>query len=317
MANPTGTRTGAFTGRAVVVPAFGGPEVLELREVPQPQAGPGQLRVRVRAAGLNPMDWLIVGDEALGAGFGVKPPTGFGYDLAGVVDQVGDRVSGFAVGDRVFGGAMSRAVADYAVLDPGADQVLHTPDGVDDVTAAVLCVAGGTASAALDAAGVTAGDTVLIGGAGGGVGVFAVQLARIAGARVLGTASKGSFDFVRDLGAEPVEYGDGLAERVRVLAPEGLTAAVDLFGTETASVALELGVPAGRVSTIAAADSDLPVQATGGVNAAPDAVERIAALVAEGRMAVPIAARYPLDQVQDAVRFQAGRHARGKVVIAL
>jgi len=305
------------TSRAVVARAFGGPEVLEVRQVQTPDAGPNRLRVRVAAAGLNPMDWLVVADEALGAAFGVAPPTGFGYDFAGVVDQVGGDVSGFAVGDRVFGGVMSRAVADYVLLDPAADQVLHTPDAVDDVTAATLAVAGATAAAALAAASVGAGDTVLIGGAGGGVGVFAVQLARLAGARVIGTASEASFDFLHGLGAEPVRYGAGLADRVRDLVPERVTAAVDLFGTETAYAALELGVPAERVSTIAARDPALTANAVGGVDAAPGTLEHIADLVAAGRLVVPIAARYPVEDIRDAVTFQAGRHARGKVVIAL
>jgi len=197
MSTTTTTTDNQPTSRAVRVGTFGGPEVLEVRQVTPPQAGPGRLRVRVAAAGLNPMDWLIVADEALGSAFGVEPPTGFGYDFAGVVDQVGENVSGFALGDRVFGGAMSRAVADHVLLDPAADQVLHTPDAVDDVTAATLAVAGATAAAALAVAGVSAGDTVLVGGAGGGVGVFAVQLARLAGARVIGTASEASFDFLR------------------------------------------------------------------------------------------------------------------------
>ena len=300
-----------------MVESLGGPEVLTVREVAEPHADPGQLRVRVSAAGLNPMDWAIIADEESAAAFGVRPPTGFGYDFAGVVDEVGEEATGFAAGDRVFGGAMSRAVADYALVDPAQDEVLRIPDGVDDVTAATLDVAGRTASAALSAIGLRDGDTVLIGGAAGGVGVFAVQLARLTGARVLGTASEGSFGFVRSLGAEPVQYGDGLAERIRAVAPDGITAAADLFGTETAYAALELGVPAERVSTIASRDPDLTAKATGGINAEPGALEHIAALIAEGRFTVPIAARYPIEQIRDAVTFQAARHARGKVVIAL
>ncbi len=306
-----------FVSRAVVVESFGGPEVLAMRDVAEPHAGPGQLRVRVTAAGLNPMDWLIISDEGLASAFGVRPPTGFGYDFAGVVDEIGEGVTGFAAGDRVFGGAMSRAVADYVVVDPSQDEVLPIPDGVDDVTAGTLAVAGRTAAAALAAIGLRDGDTVLIGGAAGGVGSFAVQLARLAGARVLGTASEGSFDFVRSLGAEPIRYGDGLAARVRAATPDGITAAADLFGTETAYAALALGVPAERVSTIAARDPNLTAKAVGGIDAAPGALAHISALVAEGRLTVPIAAQYPIEQIRDAVTFQATRHARGKVVITL
>jgi len=288
-----------------------------VRDVAEPHAGPGRLRVRVTAAGLNPMDWLVIADEELGSAFGVRPMTGFGYDYAGVVDEIGAGVNGFSAGDRVFGGAMSRAVAEYVVLDPSHDEVLPIPDGVDDLTAGALAVAGRTASAALAAIGVTDGDTVLIGGAAGGVGVFAIQLAKLAGARVFGTASEGSFDFVRSLGAQPIRYGDGLTERVRVAAPDGITAAADLFGTETAYTALELGVPAERVSTIAARDPNLTAKAVGGIDAEPGALARIAALIAQGRLTVPIAAQYPLEQIRDAVTFQATRHARGKVVITL
>jgi NADPH:quinone reductase-like Zn-dependent oxidoreductase len=304
--------------KAVVLESFGGPEVLEVREVPEPQAGPGQLRVKVTAAGLNPMDWMLVASEQLAGAFGVTLPAGFGYDYAGVVDQVGEGVTGFAAGDRVYGGALGRAVAGHAVVDPA--EAHHTPAGVDDVTASTLAIAATTAEAALTAISAGPGDTVLIGGAAGGVGVFAVQLARLAGARVIATASEGSFDFLRGLGAEPVAYGDGLAGRVRALAPDGITAATDLFGTETASVALDLGVPAARISTIAARDPELTaqgVQATGGANAAPGTLERVAGLIADGKLTVPVAATYPVAQVRDAVTVQAGRHVRGKIVVTL
>lgn len=309
----------AARSRAVRLDTFGGPEVLDIREVPAPQAGPGQVRARVAAAGLNPMDWFMTTDADTAARFGLSLPAGFGTDYAGVVDQVGDGVTGFAPGDRVFGGALSRAVADFVVVDPdggsAANEAHHTPDGVDDRTAATLTIAGRTASAAL--AVVTPGpdDTVLIGGAGGGVGVFAVQLARIAGARVIGTGSAASADFLRDLGAEPVAYGDGLADRVRALAPGGVTAALDLHGTETVHAARELGVPDGRICTIAGQVDG--VSAANGANAAPGALEEIARLVAAGRLRVPVAASFPVERIRSAVELQAGRHVRGKVVIDL
>jgi len=305
--------------RAVRLDSFGGPEVLDVREVPAPQAGPGQVRVRVTAAGLNPMDWIMTADADTAARFGLALPVGFGTDYAGVVDQVGDGVSGFAPGDRVFGGALSRAVADFVVVDAAggiaANEVHHTPDGVDDRTAATLTIAGRTASAALAAIGPGPDDTVLIGGAGGGVGVFAVQLARLAGARVIGTGSATSADYLRGLGAEPVAYGDGLADRVRALAPGGVTAALDLHGTETVHVARELGVPDSRICTIAAQVEG--VAAGNGANAAPGALEEIAGMVAAGRLRVPLAGVFPIEQIRRAVELQAGRHARGKVVIDL
>ncbi|MFF5675724.1 NADP-dependent oxidoreductase [Streptomyces hygroscopicus] len=305
--------------RAVRLDSFGGPEVMDIREVPAPRAGPGQVRVRVTAAGLNPMDWIMTADADTAARFGLSLPAGFGTDYAGVVDQAGDGVCGFAPGDRVFGSALSRAVADFVVIDPvggiAANEAHHTPDGVDDRTAATLAIAGRTASAALAVIDPGPDDTVLIGGAAGGVGVFAVQLARMAGARVIGTGSATSSDYLRDLGAEPVAYGDGLADRVRALAPGGVTAAIDLHGTETAYAARELGVPDGRICTIAAHIDG--VSTANGANAAPGALEEVARLAAAGRLRVPIAASFSVEQIRRAVRLQAGRHVHGKVVIDL
>jgi NADPH:quinone reductase-like Zn-dependent oxidoreductase len=313
-------KTSTTTSRAVQLESFGGPEVLNVREVPAPQAGPGQIRVRVTAAGLNPMDWFMTADADTATRFGLSLPSGFGTDYAGVVDQVGDGVTEFAAGDRVFGGALSRAVADYVVIDvagsiaAGSD-AHHTPDGVDDRTAATLAIAGSTAAAALAVVNLRPGDTLLISGAGGGVGVFAVQLARLAGARVIGTGSATSADALRALGAEPVAYGDGLVDRLRALAPAGVTAAIDLYGTDTMQAARELGVPDERITTIAAQVDG--ITSANGANAAPGAIEEIARLVATGQLRVPIAASFPVEQIRAAVELQAGRHVHGKVVVDL
>ncbi|MFI5953854.1 NADP-dependent oxidoreductase [Cryptosporangium sp. NPDC051539] len=308
------------TSRAVRLESFGGPEVLHVREVPAPQAGPGQIRVRVTAAGLNPMDWFMTSDADTATRFGLSLPSGFGTDYAGVVDQTGDGVTGFATGDRVFGGALSRAVADYVVIDvagsiaAGGD-AHHTPDGVDDRTAATLAIAGCTAAAALAVVGPGPGDTLLVGGAAGGVGVFTVQLARLAGARVIGTGSAASAEALRALGVEPVVYGDGLADRLRALAPDGITVAIDLYGADAVHAAREVGVPDERITTIAAQiDGITP---SNGANAAPGAVDEIARLVAAGRLRVPIAASFPVEQIRAAVELQAGRHVHGKVVVDL
>jgi NADPH:quinone reductase-like Zn-dependent oxidoreductase len=169
--------------RAVIYETFGGPGVLELREVPEPHAGPGEVRVRVKAAGLNPMDWGISSRPEAAARFGITVPSGFGSDFAGVIDEAGEGAAGFAAGDRVYGGALGRAAADFVVIStpPKApDALFHTPDGITDEVASTLPVAGLTA-AALAAIGLRPGDTVLIGGAAGGVGVFAVQLAALTG----------------------------------------------------------------------------------------------------------------------------------------
>ncbi|MGW4061807.1 NADP-dependent oxidoreductase [Amycolatopsis sp. NPDC004747] len=299
--------------RAVRLEKFGGPEMLEVQEVPAPQAGPGQLRVRVTAAGLNPMDWIMTADEETAARFGLTLPAGFGTDYAGVVDQVGAGVTGFTPGDRVFGSALSRAVADFVVVEASgeaANEAHHTPTEVDDRTAATLSIAGRTAAAALAVINPGPKDTILIGGAAGGVGVFAVQLARRAGARVLGTGSATSAEFLRELGAEPLTYGDGLAEAI---AAEGITAAIDLYGTETAQAAQKLGVPNTRICTIAAKLEGIP--GANGANAPANTSREIATLVAAGKIHIPIAATFPMTQIRTAAELQAKRHVHGKVVI--
>jgi NADPH:quinone reductase-like Zn-dependent oxidoreductase len=308
--------------RAVIYETFGGPEVLELREIPEPHPGPGEVRVRVTAAGLNPMDGGIVffgGD--LAAQFGISLPSGFGYDFAGVIDEVGVAAAGFSVGDRVFGGAMGKAVADFLVTktEPEAPDVLfHTPEGISDEVAATLPVAGTTAVAALEAIDLHSGDTVLVGGAAGGVGVFVVQLARLDGARVIGTASETTFDFLRQMGVEPVPYGSGLADRVRALAPQSVSAATDLFGTETVEAASALGVPPERISTIAAGPNPPGgVRATGGSEAGPVALDRITDAILLGDITVPIAATFPIEEIRAAVTLQGGRHVHGKIVVTL
>jgi NADPH:quinone reductase-like Zn-dependent oxidoreductase len=305
--------------RAVQLESFGGPEVLSVREVPAPTAGRGQLRVRVTAAGLNPMDWIMTADAETAGRFGLSLPTGFGTDYAGVVDQVGEGVSEFAVGDRVFGGALSRAVADYVVVEPqgsiaaGSD-AHHTPEGVEDRTAATLTIAGCTAAAALAVVNLGPEDTVLVGGAAGGVGVFTVQLARLAGARVLGSGSTKSAANLRSLGADPVTYGEELVKQVRALAPDGITAAIDLHGTDTVHAARELGVPDARITTIAGQVDG--IKSANGADAT-HAIDEIARLVSAGKVRVPIAATFPVEQIRAAVELQAGRHVHGKVVIDL
>ncbi|MEV6566886.1 NADP-dependent oxidoreductase [Streptomyces kronopolitis] len=304
--------------RVVRYRRFGGPEVLELQEMPEPYAAPDEVRVRVTAAGLNPMDWQITTKPDMAARFGITLPAGFGSDFAGVVDEVGTDATGFATGDRVYGAAIGRSVADFVLVKTPAATLWRTPEGVGDEVAGTLPVAGLTASAALAAIGLHAGDTVLIGGAAGGVGVFAAQLAKLAGARVLGTASEGTFGFLRGLGAEPVAYGPGLADRVRALAPEGITAATDLFGREAAEAALERGVAPERITVVADGPAPPPgVRTAGAVDADPGALQRITDAIRSGEITVPIAATFPVEQIREAVTMQAERHVHGKIVIAL
>ena len=256
--------------RAVVYETFGGPEVLELRDIPEPHAGPGEVRVRVTAAGLNPMDWGLASRPEAAAQFGITVPSGFGYDFAGVVDEADGGATGFAVGDRVYGGALGRAAADFVVVKTpatAAEALFHTPDGISDEVAgprrwpATPPSPRWRRSAAVR-------QHRLDRRRRGGVGVFAVQLAKLAGATVIGTTAPGTFEFLRQLGAEPVAYGAGLADRVRKLAPGGVTTATDLFGTETAETALALGVPPERISTVTAGPNPPGgVRPTGGIDA--------------------------------------------------
>ncbi|MFJ3792281.1 NADP-dependent oxidoreductase [Kitasatospora sp. NPDC090091] len=304
--------------RAVRYRRFGGPEVLEVQEIPEPHAAPDEVRVRVTAAGLNPMDWQITTQPDMAARFGITLPAGFGSDFAGVVDEVGADATGFAIGDRVHGAAIGRSVADFVLVRTPAATLWPTPEGVGDEVAATLPVSGLTAAAAIAAIGLRTGDTVLIGGAAGGVGVFAVQLAKLAGARVLGTASEGTFGFLRGLGAEPVAYGPGLADRVRALAPEGITAAADLFGREAAETALELGLAPERICVVADGSAPPPgVRKVGALDADPGALGRIADAIRSGGITVPIAATFPVERIREAVTTQAERHVHGKIVIAL
>jgi NADPH:quinone reductase-like Zn-dependent oxidoreductase len=307
--------------RAVIYEKYGGPEVLELRDVPEPHAGAGEIRIRVAAVGLNPMDPAFAAMPELAARFDITLPSGFGYDFAGSVDEVGDGAEGFTVGDRVYGGVMERAAADFVVMKTpaaAAEVLFRTPADLSDEVASTLGVAGATAAVALAALNLGPADTVLVGGAAGGVGVFVVQLARLAGASVIGTASESTFPFLRELGAEPVRYGAGLEDRVRACAPGGITAAIDLFGTETIETALALGVAPSRIVAIAAGPKPPGgARAVSGGEAGPDAVPQIAAAIVAREVTVPIAARFPIEQIREAAALQADRHVHGKIVVTL
>lgn len=284
--------------------ALGGPETLEVRSREVPTPGPGEVLVRVTAAGLNPVDWKLAEVPGLAELFGVHFPTGYGNDFAGVVEALGEGVEVWGVGDRVFGGLRGGALADHAVVAAAA--LTRTPDGLSDVDAA-----------AIDALELGGDDTVLIGGGSGGVGTFAVQRAAATGARVIATASEGNHDYLTSLGAVPVTYGEGLVERVRELAPAGVDAAADLAGTEAALAALALGAPAGRITTIAAGpggpDGTLAV---GGNDARPGTAERIAEDLASGALRVQVET-FGFDQFREAIdRLRTG-HVSGKVVITI
>jgi NADPH:quinone reductase-like Zn-dependent oxidoreductase len=303
--------------KAVRFDRYGDVDVLQLVEVPMPEPGEGEVVVKVVTAGTNPGE-IPIRSGAGNPRFPAHFPEGQGSDLAGVISAVGDGVSGLAVGDAVIGLSDHRnAQAEYALLP--ADRVAPKPDGLDWAVAATLYVAGTTALEMLEVTHPAKGETVAISGAAGGVGVFATQLAVRAGARVLALASERNHDALRRWGAEPVAYGDGLADRLREAAPDGIDAFLDAHGGGYVELAVELGVPRDRIETIAdfATAGRLGTVAKG-MSALADpraGVAELARLAADGAIEVPIKARFPLARVQDAYRAVAERSGLGKVVL--
>jgi NADPH:quinone reductase-like Zn-dependent oxidoreductase len=302
--------------RAVRFDGYGDVEVLRVVDVADPVPGPGQLLVRVRAAGINPGEGKIR-QGLLHERFPATFPSGEGSDLAGVVEAVGEGVTELGPGDEVIGFTDNRAShAELAVIE--AANATPKPDGVSWEVAGGLFVVGATAYAAVRAVGASKGDTVVIAGAAGGVGSIAAQLARRAGATVIGLASEPNHQWLRDHGVIPVTYGDGVADRVRQAAPEGVDAFIDTVGPPYVGLALELGVAPDRIDTIAdfeAVDKH-GVKAEGNAaGASAQTLAELAALISEGALEIPIAAVYPLEQVQEAFRELEGGHTRGKIVL--
>jgi NADPH:quinone reductase-like Zn-dependent oxidoreductase len=296
--------------RAVRYSQYGGPEVLGVADVEEPHAGPGQIRVAVRAASVNPIDWKIR-SGALAQTMPVDLPQIPGRDAAGVVDEVGDGVEHVAAGDEVFGFTVGFGAAEYALLDGFA----RKPDGMSWEEAAGIPVAAETSVRALELVGLNEGQTVLINGAAGGVGTAAVQIARARGARVIGTASERNHDFLRSLGAEPTTYGPGLVERVRALG--GADLAFDTAGQGALRDLIEITGGPDKVITIADYGAgELGVRITGGGSdaRAVHALGEAAALWQQGRFSLPVQA-FPFSQAADAHRLSEDGHVRGKLVL--
>ena len=303
--------------RAVRFEQYGGSDVLQVVEVPDPGPGADEVLVRVRATSINPGEAKIR-DGLLHERFPATFPSGQGSDVAGVVESVGDGVDTFAVGDEVIGWTDQRAAQAELALVPRA-HLTRKPAEVSWEVAGSLFVAGATGWAMVRAVGAAEGDTVLVAGAAGGVGVFAVQLARNAGAHVIGLASEVNHEFLRSLQVTPVTYGDGVADRIRVAAPHGVDAAIDVVGGGYVALALdELGVAPERVDTVVDYDAARRgVKMDGNAQGASAAVlAELAGLVAAGRLRVAIAATYPLAEVRAAYDELAGGHTRGKIVLA-
>ena len=304
--------------KAVQFDSYGGIDVLEVRDVPRPVPGAGEVLVEVRAAGINPSEAVIRAGGVHDL-FPATFPSGQGSDLAGVVAELGSGVSGSAVGDEVIGFSMRRSShAEYVTVP--ANQLTPRPAAVPWEVAGSLFVAGATAYAAVRAVRLQPGDTVAIAGAAGGVGSIAVQLARRAGATVLGIAGPSNDAWLVEHGAVPVNYGDDLPARLRAAAQsERIDALLDFFGGGYVAMAVEdLTVPRDRVDTITDFDAveQFGVLSAGGADAATAAViAELGDLVARGELEVPIAGVFALDDVRDAYREVELRHTRGKLVL--
>jgi NADPH:quinone reductase-like Zn-dependent oxidoreductase len=309
----------------VIATAFRGPEVLSVVDQPAGEPGPGEARIQVRAAGVNPVDWKVYSGR-----MGADParlPLRLGSEAAGVVTAVGPDAVGPAgpvrVGDEVIA---FRAPGAYAAdLVVRADALVPKPATLDWAPASGLMLTGVTAWHALAVTDVQRGDTVLMHGAAGGVGLMAIQLAVSRGTTVIATASPPRHDFLRELGAIPVAYGAGLTDRVRAAAPGGVDVALDLVGTgEALDASLDLVADRGRIATIVVTPRarEAGIKLLGGAPGADPGTEvrlparlDLAKLAGDGALQVFVANRYPLSQVADAHRDIMGGHATGKIVL--
>jgi NADPH2:quinone reductase len=302
--------------RAVRFDRYGGPDVLYLADVDAPRPDLGELVVAVQAAGTNP------GENALREGRleHVLPttfPSGQGSDLAGVVSQVGTGVTVFNPGDAVLGWTNKRAShADYVVVP--ATQLVRKPAALSWEVAGSLYVVGSAAYAAVQGVGVSRGDTVVVSSAAGGVGSIAVQLAKMAGARVIGIASVSNHNWLRSMGVSPISYGEGLLNRVRAAATHGVDAFIDTHGEEYVRLAVDLGVQPERINTTIAFDAAKQYGTrTDGSSAASttQVLAELADLVSTGKLVLPIAATYPLQDVAKAYLDLSQGHTHGKIVL--
>ena len=298
--------------KAIQFADYGGPEVLKLVEVEAPHAGPGQIRIAVRAAGVNGIDWKIR------AGFmremiPLPLPAGSGVDAAGVIDEIGTGVTGVAVGDEVFGSG-SGTYAEYAVLSSWALK----PAGLSLAEAAGYPVPVETAIRIINQVAVKPGQTLLVSGASGGVGSAVVQVARQRGIKVIGTASASNQDYLRSLGAVSTTYGDDLVTRVRALAPDGVDAALDIAGSGVIPELIELTGEPSKVLSIAdfsAPEHGAQVSSTSTDSAG--ALAEAARLFAAGAVGIPVDRAFPLEEAAQAQAASAAGHVTGRIVITI
>jgi len=302
--------------KAVRFDEYGDIDVLKVVEVPRPVPGPGQVLVKVKAAGINPGE-ASIRKGLLHAMWPATFPSGEGSDLAGLVVAVGDGVDEFAVDDAVLGFSWNRSSHATHVSVP-VSQLIHKPPELSWEVAGSLYVVGCTAYAAVRAVDPKPGEIVAVSAAAGGVGTVVVQLLALRGATILGIASSSNADWLRSHGVVPVTYGEGLAERLRTAAPGEIDVFIDLFGPEYVQLAVDLGIPRDRIETIASYEKaeELGVKSDGSVTAStPEVLSEMAGLVASGVIEIPIAGTYPLDRVADAFEELEHRHTRGKIVL--
>ncbi|MEU3900146.1 NADP-dependent oxidoreductase [Streptomyces sp. NPDC045251] len=289
---------------------FGGPEVLALVDAEEPHAGPGQVRVAVRAAGVNPVDWRLREGQVLGA-HPIELPAGVGLDAAGVVDEVGDGVDGVEAGDAVFGEGVD-TYAEFAVLSAWA----RMPEGLTFEEAAGYPSVVETALRVIREVGVRPGQTLLVSGASGGVGSAVLQIARDRGIAVIGTAGAANQDYLRELGAVPTTYGEGWVERVRGLGH--VDAALDLAGSGVIGELVELTGDPRRVVSIADLGApEFGVRFSGTAGSVPDALAEAVDLIARGRLHIPVEKAYPLTDAAAAHIDSRAGHTRGRRVLVV
>ncbi len=300
--------------RAVQFSKYGGPEVLRVVDVERPHAGFGQVRIVVRAVGVNPSDWKRREGQYRDFEPEFTFPSGVGVEASGVVDEVGPDASNVSVGDAVFGFGES-TVAQYAVLT----HWVHKPDDVSFEVAGGLPVIVDTASRALEEVGVKSGQTLLVSGAAGGIGSAVIQFACLRGITVIGTASVQKHDCLRELGAIPTTYGPGLAERVRELAPGGVDAALDLAGTGIIPELIEIvGEPSHVLSVADILAEKYGAKFSHGPPKNPErAFADVARLCSEGLFRLCVEQTFQLDRTAEAQEVSAKGHVTGKLVITI
>ncbi|MEV7599279.1 NADP-dependent oxidoreductase [Kitasatospora sp. NPDC089797] len=307
--------------KAIAFTQYGGADVLRPIEIELPAPGAGQVRVAVRAVGVNPLDHKVRSGALQGL-FPVAFPAVSGYEVSGVVEEVGPEVTGFAPGDEVFGALMGGGYAEHALLD--VTHLAHKPATLSWEEAAAVPTAAETAQRVLAVLGARAGETLLVHGAAGGVGTLLLQFARARGITVVGTAGEANQDYLRELGAIPVVYGEGLAERVRAAAPGGVDRALDAAGQGgVLPLSIELTGSAERVVTIADIEGGEQhgVRFTGGAGGEEmhhrAALDAALALHREGTLRLPLHRVLPLAEAAEAQRLSELGHLRGKIVLTV